>query len=260
MTPENRPGLARIFADTSMFPEIEELRAILPIYGITTNPVIVGKEAGTAQPIDYYRRLAERFPDLPVSIQLLDDAPDELLKQAHLYAGISPNIVIKVPMFPDGRGLTVLSQLVKEGIKTNVTAMMSTEQLLLAILAGNIGAGPTYLSLFFNRIKDFGGDPEAEIARSRQLLDKFGLESQIITGSIRRGQDVVQAVMAGTHIATVQPKVIREMVSHPKSIEFIRQSQEAWQALLSQQKGDNGESRITRRRKEHHTRKPAIGR
>lgn len=262
MTPQDRPGLPKIFADTSVVSEIEELIKILPIHGITTNPVIVGKEAGSAQPVDYYKRLVGRFPNLPVSIQLLDEPIDELLEQAHFYSSISPNIVIKVPMFADGRGLTVLSQLVKEGIKTNVTAMMNTEQLLLALLAGSTGPGlePTYLSLFFNRIRDSGGDPETEIARSRGLLEKFGWKSEIISGSIRRGKDVVDAVMAGTHIATVQPKVIWEMVGHPKSTEFIEQSQASWNELLQLGKNNNGEGRNTRPRRQQSPRKATLTR
>lgn len=241
MGPEYKPVLPKIFADTSKISEIEGLVKIIPIHGITTNPVIVGKEAGDDEPIDYYKRLAQSFPNLPVSVQLLDEPPDVLIEQAHLYSSISQNIIIKVPMFADGRGLIVLSQLAKEGIKTNVTAMMNTEQLFLALYAANTGPGlePTYLSLFFNRIRDSGGDPEVEISRSRALLEKFGWKSEIITGSIRRGKDVLDAIMAGAHIVTVQPKVIWEMVSHPKSIEFIQQSQDAWNQLLAQSKGNN---------------------
>lgn len=264
MTAGNKPLLPKIFADTSSISEIEALIKIIPIHGITTNPVLVGKEAGKAQPIDYYKRLAERFPNLPVSIQLLDEPVDILLEQAHLYRSISPNVVIKVPMFADGRGLIVLSQLAKEGIKTNVTALMKVEQLFLALYSANTAPGlePTYLSLFFNRIRDFGGDPENEITKSRLLLEKFGWKSEILAASLRRGQDVMDSIIAGAHITTVTPKLIWEMVSHPKSIEFIQQSQEAWQELLSQQKGDNGESRNarTRLRRGRPTRRSPLGR
>lgn len=222
--------LPKLFADTSRISEIEKLLEFGFICGITTNPVIVANEAKSIEPNGYYKDLAKRFPDLPISIQLLDEDVPTLVKQAHTYTTISPNIVIKVPMFGDGRGLTAVSQLVKDDIRVNVTALMNAEQALLVLMAGN-GKGPAYLSLFFNRIKDGGGNPQNEIKRSRALVDGLGSNSEIITGSIRRGSDVYEAVVAGTHIVTVQPKVIWEMVHHDKSVEFINQSQEAWENL-----------------------------
>lgn len=225
--------LPKIFADTSKIAEIERLVDLGIICGITTNPIIVAQDAGEKSPIHQYEIIAKRFPDLPVSIQLLDEDVPTLIKQAHEYAAISPNVVIKVPMFGDGRGLAVIAQLAKEGIKTNVTAMMKAEQILLALIAGRASAtrGPAYLSLFFNRIKDGGGNPQKEIHRSKILLESVGSESEIITGSIRQEEDVYEAAVAGTHIVTVPPQIIWGMVHHPQSTKFITQSQESWERL-----------------------------
>lgn len=225
----------KLFADTSKISEIEKLLDLGIIYGITTNPVIVANEAGTIEPDGYYRELARRFPDMPISIQLLDEDVPTLVQQAHRYASFSANIVIKVPMFGDGRGLTVISKLVKEDIKVNVTALMNAEQLLLALLAGD-GRGPAYLSLFFNRIRDGGGIPQQEIKKSRILLETIGAKSEILTGSIRHPSDVYEAVLAGTHIVTVTPRLLWQMVEHQQSIKFIQQSQESWNKLTTSQK------------------------
>lgn len=253
-----QPQLPKFFADTSSISEIEKLRSIIPIHGITTNPVIVAAEAGKTNAMSYYKALAERFPALPVSIQLLDEDEETLVKQAHRYASIAPNIVVKVPMFEDGRGLAVISQLVKDGITVNVTALMTAEQLLLAWLAGSNSRnrGPAYLSLFFNRIKDGGGNPQAQIRRSRKLLEQFGSDSEIIVGSIRKPEDVLAAIVSGAHIVTITPSVLWKMIPHAKSTEFIRQSQAAWEEVTGS-RGNPAKRRQRRKSSKRRARKSA---
>lgn len=232
--------LPQFFVDTSSASEIDALIGLRIFSGITTNPVIVAKEAGNTEPINYYRNLAERYPDLPISIQLLDEPLSELVDHAIEFSGIGPNVVVKIPMFTDGRGLKLLPRLIDLGIKTNITAIMSAEQALMVLKAGD-GKGPEYISLFFNRIKDGGGDPVQEISNTRALIDHLGLKTKIITGSIRKPEgaqatmDVRQAVMAGTHIITIPPTRIWEMVSHPQSELFINQSQSNWEKYLMSQ-------------------------
>lgn len=218
-----------IFADSSKITEISKLVDLGIISGITTNPLIVAAEAGETDPLEYYHQIAQTFSHFPVSIQLLDQNVSQLLDQARRFASLASNVIIKVPMFGDGRGLTTLSTLTKEGVKVNVTGLMSAEQLSLTLLTD---PPPTYVSLFFNRIRDGGGDPEKEIENSRQLIEKLKSPAQIIVGSIRKGEDVRQALGAGGHIVTVTPKVIFEMIFHPKSEEFIKQSQKAWEELV----------------------------
>lgn len=242
-----------LFADTSNIPEIDELMALGLFTGITTNPLIVAKQAVDAKPSDYYKKLQQRYPNLPISIQLLDEPLEDLLEHAREHASLGPNIVVKVPMFPDRRGLDLLPRLIDENIKTNVTALMSAEQMLAVLNAGE-GQGPTYASLFFNRIKDGSGNPVLEIDRSRQLIDKIGSPTKIITGSIRNPKDVFDAFQAGAHILTVPPAIVRQMdiqdayntsyvptktspvtreqIEHPESVRFISESQEAWEDYL----------------------------
>ncbi len=238
-------GIPRIFADTSKIPEIEAMNKTSLIYGITSNPLIVASEAKNSNdpdPIKYYEKLARQFPDLPVSIQLLNNPGQNdvtgLMEQAKKYASISPNVVIKVPFFGDGRETAIIARLVKENIKVNVTALMNSEQALLALMAGNQSnaKGPDYLSLFFNRIKDGGGNPRKEIRLTRLLLNLTGSDSQIIAGSIRQGSDIYEASISGAHITTVTPKIFWKTLFHQKSDEFIQQSQKAWEEYLANTK------------------------
>ncbi len=227
----------KIFADTSDITEIKKLSSLGIIYGITTNPLIVAKQAGLQSPNEYYHAIAREFPQYPVSIQLLDEDVPTLIQQGKDFAAIAPNVVIKVPMFGDGKGLSVISALTSEGIKVNVTALMNAEQALIAMT--NNGAEPTYLSLFFNRIRDGNGDPIQEIRRTRELLTQMNSTSQIITGSIRKPADVFEAVVAGTHIVTVQPEVIWKMVQHDQSDKFINQCQKQWNDFVAPNKSSS---------------------
>ncbi len=226
-------GIPRIFADTSRISEIERMVATGIIYGITTNPLIVAAEAGAVEVNEYYRDVVTKFKSFPVSIQLLDGELTEQFTNASEFAKLGDNVVVKVPMFSDGRALTLIERLVREGIEVNVTGLMNVQQLALALVAGRNAPsmGPAYLSLFKNRISDSGGNPGLEINTSRTLLDRCGSKSQIIVGSIRKGIDVVEAFTAGAHIATITPGVFWSMVSHPKSQEFIDQCQAKWEEL-----------------------------
>ena len=225
-------NLPKIFADTSSIEEIEALVNLGIVSGITTNPLIVAKEAKEQEPNDYYQKLTKKFPNLPISIQLLDEGLEDLLSQARKYAKIAPNVVVKIPMFSGGKGLKLISTLTQENIPTNVTALMTADQAALSLVAGK-GSGPQYVSLFYNRIKDGGGNPEKEIKATREMIDKFGSRAEIIAGSIRSGEDVYKAATFGAHIITVAPKVIWSMIEHPKSAEFISQSQKAWDEFIA---------------------------
>lgn len=227
-----------LFADTSKVSELKKLLELGIFHGVTTNPLIVASEAGERDPKTYYEKLVKEFPELPISIQLLDEPVEKLLDQARMYASINPNVVIKVPMFGDGRGLILLTKLTGEGIRVNVTGMMTAEQLLLTLMSK-----PSYVSLFFNRIKDGGGNPQKEIENARTLIEKLGSDAEILVGSIRKPEDVREAMIAGGHIITVTPKVFWEMVQHEQSDKFIQQSQEAWEKLIHAKPKSNGEAK-----------------
>lgn len=219
--------MPQIFLDTANITDIDNLMSWGIFSGITTNPLIF-REVNDVDPINYYQKLAEKYP-VPLSIQLLEGNTQTLIEQGRIFASLGSNVVIKVPMFEDGRGIAVLTQLAKENINVNMTGLMNADQVLLCLLSS---PNPSYVSLFFNRIRDAGGDPLKEISITKQLIDKLGSNTKIIVGSIRKGADVCEAIIAGADIVTVTPKIILSMTEHHKSVEFINQSQEAWREVM----------------------------
>ena len=159
----------------------------------------------------------------PVSIEVTTSKVEGIIREAREYANWGGNVVIKVPMLADGEGLRAISLLGGEGIKTNATILMSSNQVLLAAKAG-----ATYASLFFRRIKDYGDDPERVVRESRAIIDSGGFKTKIIVGSIRDPEDVNRAALSGAHIITIPYKILIQMPGHPKTEETIKEFDLAW--------------------------------
>ncbi len=211
-----------IFLDTANLDEIRRISAWGIISGLTTNQKILLREKG----VDFRRHMETilSMVDGPVSVEVTSSSLEEFIEEAREYASWGSQVVIKIPMYSDGRGLEAVSILEKEGIRTNMTALMSPNQVLLAAQAG-----ATYASIFFRRIRDYGDDPERVITQSRQLLDWDGSKTRIIAGSIRDPMDVVQAGVAGAHIVTIPYKILVQMPMHPKTEETIAEFDRAWE-------------------------------
>jgi transaldolase len=210
-----------LFIDSSDPKEIKDLYAWGCISGVTTNPLIIAKEAPDAD-------LAERIREVlsvswgDVSVELTTETEHEMLEESLGYHAWDPaRIVIKVPF--SEMGLRVLHQLVKRGIKTNVTCLMAMNQAYLAALSG-----ATYVSLFSGRVRDMGYDVRPVIASTREILDREGLASKIIVGSMRHLMDVNEALESGAHVPTVTPPILRKMVWNPRTIETIAEFNNAW--------------------------------
>ncbi len=105
----------------------------------------------------------------------------------------------------------------KYDIRVNVTAMMSAQQCLLAAMAG-----ASYVSLFGGRVNNMGYDSRLEITKTREVLDKLDLKSQIIIGSTREVLNIFEWLLAGAHIVTCTPSLIKGMIVHPYSKETVQ--------------------------------------
>lgn len=235
-----------LFLDSSDPAEIQQLMRWGVVAGITTNPLILSREA---KGVDLGHRILEvlRVSRGPVSVELLSETEPEMLAEAQTYRAFdTPNalspkredpaespvpssprpqnrIVIKVPF--SEVGLRVTHALAGLRVPTNVTCLMSFHQAYLAALAG-----ATYVSIFSGRIRDMGYEPRPVIAETRAQIDREGLAARIIVGSVRHLYDVSEALSAGAHIVTVPPPIFRAMLRHPRTEETIREFNTAWAA------------------------------
>ena len=198
----------KLFIDTANINYIKEASTWGFVDGVTTNPSLIAKEG---------RSLVDAIHDIvklvngPISAEVKEDTVDKMYAEAIYYAGIDPNIVIKVPMTLDG--LMLVKKLSSEEIKTNVTLVFTVAQALVA--AKN---GATYVSPFMGRLDDLHEDPHAGETLIREIASMFkyyGYNTQIIAASIRHPEHVRQAALAGAHVATVPYQVLLDMLKHP---------------------------------------------
>jgi transaldolase len=218
--------LVQIFLDTASLTEIEEFTKWGIVDGVTTNQKILLSEGG----VDFKARILDicRLVNGPISVETTKSTVPDLLAEAREYASWHRNVVVKVAMYGDGRGLQVVSQLAKAGIRTNMTVMMTYNQLVLAAKAG-----ASFVSLFYNRSKEAGENPVQIIRDYVATAKESGFAGRLIVGSIRTPEDVAAAVAAGAHIMTIPSKILRQMPSNKRSEETIAEFDKAWQDFLA---------------------------
>ena len=141
-----------------------------------------------------------------------------------MLAKINKNIVIKIPMTADG--LKAVKVLSSKGIKTNVTLIFSPTQALLAARAG-----ASYVSPFVGRLNDISSNGNSLIESIAAIFGIHGIETEIIAASIRSPEDVLNAALAGAHIATVPYKVILQMIEHPLTSAGIERFLKDWEGV-----------------------------
>ncbi len=219
-----------IFLDSSDLNEIRQFMATGIVSGITTNPLIISKENPG---VDLKTHVLEiiSMGKVPTSVELTTETEPEMIAEAREYAKWHPkHVVIKVPM--SELGLRVINTLERhDKTPVNVTCLMSFNQAYLAALAG-----ATYVSIFSGRVRDMGYEPAPIIEQTRAVLDREKLKAQIIVGSIRHMGDVNEALHAGAHIVTVPPAILRKMVWNPRTIDTIREFNDAWKADRAKKK------------------------
>lgn len=195
----------KLFVDTADLAEIEEIAAWGVLAGVTTNPTLLAKVPG--EPDDIYRRVCE-LVDGPVSAEVVEVATDEMVREGRRLAAIHPNIVVKLPMC--GESLAATARLAEEDIAVNMTLCFSAPQALLAA-----AAGAAFVSPFVGRFDDIGHDGVDCLRDVVQVLQMSDYDTEVIAASIRTPVHVVEAARMGSDIATIPPKVFRQMLSHP---------------------------------------------
>ena len=210
-----------LFIDTANIEQIKVAAAMGVISGVTTNPTLVAKEGR-----DFRQVIEEicQIVDGPVSAEVISLKADEMVKEAIEMAGWSKNVVIKIPMTPDG--LAATKALAHRGIPTNVTLVFSANQALLAARAG-----ATYVSPFVGRLDDISHDGIELVSEIAAVFDIHDIDTQIIAASIRHPQHVTKAALAGAHIATVPYSVLMQMARHPLTDAGIERFLADWESV-----------------------------
>ncbi|MDQ4101021.1 MAG: fructose-6-phosphate aldolase [Thermoproteota archaeon] len=195
----------KIFLDTANIESIKKYSDMGLIDGITTNPTLLSKEKGN--PAEIMREIVKIVRG-PVSLEVTGTTGEEMIDEAHRLKKYGQNVVVKIPMIPDG--LKVVRRLNEEGIQTNVTLIFSANQ---AILAAKAGA--SYVSPFIGRLDDAGHDGMTIIREIVQIFKNYQFNTEVLVASIRHPLHVTEAGKIGAHVVTLPPDILGKMISHP---------------------------------------------
>jgi transaldolase len=195
----------KFFIDTAEIKDIKEAASMGLVDGVTTNPSLVAKSGRKFK--DVLLEICDIVKG-PVSAEVVSLKHDDMMKEAREYAALRPNIVVKIPLIPEG--LKALRTCTEEGIKTNCTLCFSATQALLAAKAG-----ATYISPFVGRLDDISTDGMQLISEIVQIYDNYGYETQVLVASVRHPMHVQQAALLGAHVMTAPLSVLLQLSKHP---------------------------------------------
>lgn len=214
----------RFFIDTANADEIRKANDMGIICGVTTNPSLIAKEGR-----DFKQVIQEiaQIVDGPISgeVKATTTQAEDMVKEGREIAAIHPNMVVKIPMTPEG--LKAVKILTAEGIKTNVTLVFSAGQALLAARAG-----AAYVSPFLGRLDDISVPGIDLINDIMEIYQMHDIPTQIIAASVRNPIHVVDCAKAGADIATVPYKVLMQMTRHPLTDQGIEKFKEDYRKVF----------------------------
>ena len=210
----------KVFADGADLDGILELARDPKIAGFTTNPTLM-RQSGVTDYEGFSRKVLEHVPDRPLSLEVFADEPAEMARQARLIAGWGENVYVKIPVTDtDGRSCgPLIRELSAEGLRLNVTALLSLEQVatVAEALAPSRGA---IVSVFAGRVADTGRDPVPLMRDALGILAP-NPSLELLWASPREILNVVQADEIGCHIITVTHALLAKLAGLGRGLDEV---------------------------------------
>lgn len=214
----------KIFVDTAKVEDIKKANDMGVICGVTTNPSLIAKEGR-----DFKEVITEitQIVDGPISgeVKATTTSAEGMIKDGREIASIHKNMVVKIPMTIEG--LKAVKVLSKEGIKTNVTLVFTSNQALLAARAG-----ASYVSPFLGRLDDISQSGIELIKEISSIFKIYNFDTEIIVASVRNPIHVKECALAGADIATIPYGVIEQMTKHPLTDAGILKFQQDYEKVF----------------------------
>jgi transaldolase len=210
MTPTLAALRIKIFADGADKAGMLEMARKPYIAGLTTNPTLMRK-AGIVDYRAFVREIVSTIPDRPISFEVFSDEFTDMERQAHEIASWGAHVYVKIPVTNTRSepAYGLIRRLSKAGVRLNVTALMTLEQ--VRDVSASLAGGPSsYISVFAGRIADTGRDPVPLMAAAVELLRLYP-EQELIWASPRELLNIFQADAIGCQIITVTNDVLKKL-------------------------------------------------
>lgn len=208
----------RIFSDGADKKSMLEMAANPVISGLTTNPTLM-KKAGITDYRAFCLDILKTIKEKPISFEVFTDDIKGMREQAAEIKTWGPNVYVKIPITNSEGQSTIglIKELSHQGVKLNVTAILTMKQVLETVDAVKGGA-PSVVSVFAGRIADTGRDPIPLMAASAELCRGADKNIELLWASSREVLNVVQAEMCGCHIITMTPDLIKKVAMFNKDL------------------------------------------
>jgi len=202
----------KIFADGAEKEGILKLYANPIIRGLTTNPTLMRK-AGISDYESFAREVLETVTEKPISLEVFSDELPEMRRQALKISRWQGNVYVKIPITNTQRESTtmLIHDLVREGVKVNVTALLTLDQ-VQSVSRALLPDLPAVVSLFCGRIADTGRDPILVVKESLKILQSLPL-TELLWASCREILNIHHADQSGAHIITVGHEILAKAIS-----------------------------------------------
>ncbi len=200
----------KLFADGADKTAILDLYGNPLIQGFTTNPTLMRK-AGISDYQAFAKEILCAIPDRPISFEVFADDFPEMERQAHLIAGWGPQVYVKIPVTNTRResSCALIRRLARDGVKLNVTALLTLEQ-VAAVTEALADGPPSCVSVFAGRIADTGRDPVPIMGAAVDILQPHP-QIELIWASPRELLNVFQADAIGCHIITATSDILKKL-------------------------------------------------
>jgi transaldolase len=197
----------KVFADGADKKGMLELNANPVIKGMTTNPTLMRK-AGLTDFEAFARDILQSITAKPLSLEVFSDEFPEMKRQGLKINGWAKNVYVKIPI-TNTRGessLPLVKELAGQGVKLNVTAILTLEQVegVAKALSPKV---PAVVSVFAGRIADTGVDPMPLMRECKKILQNLP-QAELLWASVREVLNIFQADDCGCDIVTVPHDIL----------------------------------------------------
>tara|TARA_B100001113_G_scaffold352293_1_gene353313 strand:- start:4528 stop:5244 length:717 start_codon:yes stop_codon:yes gene_type:complete len=200
----------QLFADGADKASMLEMYSKNHIKGLTTNPTLM-KKAGISDYEKFSKDILNTITDKSLSLEVFSDEIHEMKRQALEIATWAENVYVKIPISntKNESTLDLVSELSDKGVKLNITAIMTMEQVEGVVSSLNKDV-PAFISIFAGRIADTGRDPMPLMKDSVNLANEKPL-SEILWASTREVYNIFQAEQCGCQIITVPNGILNKL-------------------------------------------------
>lgn len=209
--------MIKIYADGAILEDMVEMYEKGFVSGFTTNPSLM-KKAGITNYREFAKKVLEKITDMPISFEVFSDDLEKMYEEAMEIASWGENVYVKIPIM-NSKGestLGVIKRASDKGVKVNITALYTVEQVRDAVDAVN-GDVPSIISVFAGRIADSGVNP-IPIVKEQVEICKKKEKAELLWASTREMYNIVQAQELGVDIITSPNDFIKKYQERGKDL------------------------------------------